>query len=231
MSVEACFYKIFNKDLQDLLRAGETCFFGEFLGKGSYTGAIRLNEETLSFIKEDIASFKEPVLIISTEVEKPTILESVTGFSNFFLTKEEKYKDNNIIQYLKELETEFKVNIFITERFTDFYINNRLVEICEQFLEQEIPPICQISNFLDLDEEKWAVSKEYEDKIFKTFYSKENREEALKIWQIIVRDLKKMAKALLDKFGDLEVLIDLHDEQFGIVKGETVLIDGFIIQN
>ena len=257
--LDRAFGDIFRKDFQDMIFPGQYCFFGRFLGKGVYTGAIDIDYPFISGTP-GLDSFKNPVLIISAEKEKPLLVKAVTGNpvlvpdldsareQSFLEWKEEmeaelesgevKEEDFiwsefasefNLLPYIEYIKDCYGLEIFFTEKVESHAVNSLVLEVCNKFLEQEVPDRTYLSNIEEISEETWAVGEEYEQEIFdKIGLSYDSKEEVLSLWQVIARDLKKLAKTVVDNFGDKIVSMDIHDQQFANVNNKIVLLDAFV---
>ena len=253
---------MFGVDKDSLMFSEEltTCDIGKFIGSGEYSAAIDIDWVFLNKI-EELKGFKDPVLIISREVEKPFLVESIGNpvwVPDFEKAREEAFKEwkeenqeyidsgemeendfswsewaseFDILPYLEMISEEYGVIMFFTEKVEEYVVDPLILEACNKFLDMEVPELTRISILEGISEE-WIAEGEDEEEVFKELnLPKSKREEVLNLWKIIVRDLKKMSWTILDNFGDYLVSLDLHDKQFVKVGDEIVLLDGFVINN
>ena len=106
-------------------------FFGELLSIGAFTAVFKIKQPyKISGI--DLSSFKDPVLIISTEKIKPSIYEEISGQKVFRIDSEhfKKLYDSHKENWLKEHRNLGEFDIW--NMFEDIDLNPLLYMISEE---------------------------------------------------------------------------------------------------
>ena len=237
-------------DRKELSLFGEFSIdFGKIIGAGQYTAVIKVD---YPFLPEEAKKLEDPVLIVTRDKYKKELYESLTGLDTVFYSLNEKYEEDkkewiewedpiypeefdwfdytsefNINPTLYWIEAEGDLHWFFAERIEPKEVENSYIDILNKLLGKILPTYGSPAEFLDI--ENADIFEFWEEDISEDISSLKEDSSFIELTNAVKKGISIAAKKLeqLNYFNSLT--LDIHMEQFALVKGELKLIDPFVI--